>query len=292
METVEQLHEQLDNVSQLRGIVKTMKALSAASIRQYQQASAALDGYYRSVELGLHVVLRELHGPPPLTPASGQARAAAVVFGSDHGLCGRFNEEAAGSALTWLAQFPEPLVLAVGARAQASLEQAGETVQVSLLAPAAASQIVATVEHILLQLDAWQEAARRLQVRLFYNRPLHSGGYRPAELELLPLSEARLQQLEVMEWPSRLLPTFTMDAHSLLASLLHQYLFAALSRACADSQASEHASRLAAMQSAQRNLDERIEELTRIYRRARQNNITAQLLDIVSGFEVVAPGQS
>ncbi|KAA3624930.1 MAG: F0F1 ATP synthase subunit gamma, partial [Proteobacteria bacterium] len=72
---------------------------------------------------------------------------------------------------------------------------------------------------------------------------------------------------------------------SLLTALLRQYFFVSISRACAESQASEHASRLNTMQSAQKNLDERIDEVTMQYRRLRQEAITTELLDVVSGFE-------
>jgi len=73
----------------------------------------------------------------------------------------------------------------------------------------------------------------------------------------------------------------------LLSKLIHQYLFVSLFRACAESQASEHASRLSAMKSAQRNLDDRLNEVSMQFRHARQTEITAELLDIVSGFETI-----
>jgi F-type H+-transporting ATPase subunit gamma len=79
-----------------------------------------------------------------------------------------------------------------------------------------------------------------------------------------------------------------MQRKALLSRLLHQYLFVSIFRACAESQASEHTSRLAAMQSAQRNLDERLEEVTMTFRRARQNLITTELLDVVAGFEAIS----
>jgi hypothetical protein len=77
-------------------------------------------------------------------------------------------------------------------------------------------------------------------------------------------------------------------AGTIAAQELHQYFFVSLFRARAKSQASEHASRLAAMQSAERNLDERLGEVTGAYRRARQDAITAELLDVVAGFEAIA----
>jgi F-type H+-transporting ATPase subunit gamma len=58
-------------------------------------------------------------------------------------------------------------------------------------------------------------------------------------------------------------------------------------RAFAESLASENASRLAAMQAAERSIDERLEELRGEFRYQRQHAITEELLDIVSGFEAL-----
>jgi F-type H+-transporting ATPase subunit gamma len=292
METLERLHRQLDSIEELRSITGTMKALSAASIRQYEQAVRALDGYYRTVERGLHVVLKDMEGPPghPVHPRQPR-RLAAIVFGSDHGLCGRFNEvvvEHARERMDSTAADPKNrLLLAVGARVSASLKYQGETIDETLFVPGSAKQITVTVQQILLQVDAWRTHANVHYVYLFYNRHSGSSGYHPTGIELLPVNLHRFHRLEEERWPSRNLPTFTMEREALLSRLLHQYLFVTIFRACAESQASEHASRLAAMQSAQRNLDERHEEVTMHYRRARQNVITSELLDVVAGFEAV-----
>ncbi len=297
MESQELLHKQLDSLDELRTIVKTMKALSAASIRQYDQAVSALAAYYLTVERGLHVALKgtEPPSPPPLHRHEPR-RLAAIVFGSDHGLCGRFNEEITEYALNRMASAAADrqtrLLLAVGARVAASLEHEGQRIEENFFLPGSASQITATVQQILLKLDEWREQAGVHYVYLFYNR--HSGGkgYHPTGFELLPINLHRFHRLEEEAWPSRSLPTFTMERDALLSRLLHQYLFVTIFRACAESQASEHASRLAAMQSAERNLDERLEEVTMMFRRARQNAITSELLDVVAGFEAITSQES
>jgi len=89
-------------------------------------------------------------------------------------------------------------------------------------------------------------------------------------------------------WPGSSLPTYTMDREVLLSSLLRQYFFISLFRACAESQSAEHGSRLRAMQAAEKNLDENRGELTGQYRRVRQEIITSELLDVVAGFEAVS----
>ncbi|AOY88084.1 F0F1 ATP synthase subunit gamma [Marinobacter salinus] len=294
MESLEQLHKQLDSLDQLRSIVKTMKALSAANIHQFEQAVEALGGYYRTVELGLHVVLKDMkpsgfeHGP-----ASRPRRLGAVVFGSDHGLCGRFNEEIAEHAIMRMdstaAEKEDRRLLAVGARVAGSLENAGLHVEEDFLTPGSAVQITATVQQILLKIDQWQEEAGAHYIFLFYNRHSRQRSYQPTGVQLLPMNLRRFHRLEEEPWPSRSLPTFTMERQALFHRLLDQYLFVSVFRACAESQASEHASRLSAMQSAERNLDERIGDVTMSYRRARQTVITSELLDLVSGFEALEP---
>jgi F-type H+-transporting ATPase subunit gamma len=78
-----------------------------------------------------------------------------------------------------------------------------------------------------------------------------------------------------------------MDRAELFASLLRQYLFVWVFRACAFSLASENAGRLASMQAAERNISERLIELSTSFSRQRQEAITDELLEVVSGFMVL-----
>jgi F-type H+-transporting ATPase subunit gamma len=70
-----------------------------------------------------------------------------------------------------------------------------------------------------------------------------------------------------------------------LLALVREYLFVSLFRACAESLASENASRLAAMQRAEKNIDELLVDLNRAFHRLRQSGIDEELFDVVSGFE-------
>ena len=72
-----------------------------------------------------------------------------------------------------------------------------------------------------------------------------------------------------------------------LRALIREYLFVSLFRACAESLASENASRLAAMQRADKNIDELLEDLNRTFHRLRQSGIDEELFDVISGFEAL-----
>ena len=79
-----------------------------------------------------------------------------------------------------------------------------------------------------------------------------------------------------------------MEPGALLSSLVRRHLFVTLYQAFAEALASEHASRLSAMQAAERNIEDHLDELRAELARTRQEAITAELLDIVGGFEALS----
>jgi len=74
-------------------------------------------------------------------------------------------------------------------------------------------------------------------------------------------------------------------------ALIREYLFVSLFRACAESLASENASRLAAMQRADKNIDELLENLKYAFHRLRQSGIDDELFDVISSYEALSKGK-
>lgn len=294
MPTLEALRKRIATTEDLRAIVRTMKSLSAVSIRQYENAAASLAVYSRTIELGLHVVLSRLPAPVALAE-TGAGRTAAVVFGSDHGLCGRFNEEVAGFAARTLTALDVPRdersYLAVGMRAAGRLEALGEPVEESLPLPGSVGGLTATVRAVLVKIDAWRVARRVTRILIFHNLHTEAASATPQLAQLLPVDLAYFRELAERPWPTRVLPSFTMEPEALFASLMRQHFFISVFRAGAESMASEHATRLAAMQAAERNIDEHLDELNAEYRRVRQDSITEELLDVVAGFEALTSAE-
>jgi F-type H+-transporting ATPase subunit gamma len=179
------------------------------------------------------------------------------------------------------------LVLALGVRAAARLEDAGQPVAKVLPVPGSVEGITSMVQQVLLQIDRWRSEQGIEQVILFYNTPLAGMAFRPRRLRLLAVDAQWLRSLAERPWPWRVLPTFTMDGDRLFSSLIRQYLFVSLYRAFAESLASENASRLVTMQAAEKNIEEHLDELNALYHHQRQTAITTELLDIVSGFEAL-----
>jgi F-type H+-transporting ATPase subunit gamma len=288
METLESLSERLETTDDIRTIVRTMKALSAVSIRQYEAAEAAISDYDETVALGLTALLRARHaqGLPLPRTADPAAREAVIVIGSDRGLCGRYNEIVARRAAARIG--PRTAVLAVvGARAAARLEAEGHGIDRLMAPPGSVTGMTPMVQRALVEIERWTRARGVGRVSVVHNRREGRARAVPVERTLLPIPEADLRRLRDRDWPGRGLPFFRMEPARLLSWLVRQRTFVVLYRALAEALASEHATRLAAMQSAERNIDARGEELTALYRRKRQETITRELLDVVAGFEAV-----
>ncbi len=294
METREALRDQLASMSDLQAIVRTMKALSASTIREYEKAVAALADYERNVEHGFAAALEgysEAAFASAVNPTQTTSERLVVAFGSDHGLCGRFNEQVADH---WLEQHnvekaPDGRlrVLAVGLRLKGALVARNIQPDAVLALPATAAEIVESVQLILQRIDRWQQHGDFRAVYVLHHQAQDHQTSKPGLYRLLPVPLARWHRLRRSNWPSRRIPQRFLTGRGVLSTLTREYLFARLFRACAASQASEHASRLAAMQRAESNLDEHLEAVTAAYRRRRQGAITSELLEVVSGFEAV-----
>ena len=128
-DTTESLRRKISSAGDLQSVVRTMKALAASSIGQYEKSVRALADYYRTVELGLGACLRENEPVAAMVEPSVATHAgaiSAIVFGSDQGLVGQFNDVVADYAIKTLAAVTgKAQVWAVGERVHARLADAG-----------------------------------------------------------------------------------------------------------------------------------------------------------------------
>ncbi len=291
--TTASLRRKIAGAGDLQSVVRTMKAMTASNIGQYEKSVSALAGYNQAVELGLGACFRE-SGPAPLIPErkgrTGAAAIGAVVFGSDQGLVGQFNDVVADYAVQTLAALPgKPEVWAVGERVHARLAEAGLPLAGLFPVPNSVKAITPLVGRILLESEARQPDGEVSELHLFHNRPQTGAVYEPVSQRLLPLDEAWRRKLAALPWPTATLPEVMGAGAATLRAFIRGYLFVSIFRACAESLASENASRLAAMQRADKNIDELLEDLNRTFHRLRQNGIDEELFDVVSGFEALTP---
>jgi F-type H+-transporting ATPase subunit gamma len=292
-DSVAALRRKITRAGDLHAVVRTMKALAAASIGDYERAVTALVDYDRMVSLGLGECFRQVRARPeaafPLARARASDLIGAIVFGSDQGLVGPFNDVIAEHAVATLAgQMGRPQVWAVGERVQSRLKDAGLDVQGVYAVPASAEAIAPLVAQIQIDSDTRRAKSGMTQVHVFHNRPMPGSLYEPVAQRLLPLDAAWQQSLAAVPWPGKVGPEVLDHGATSLRALIREYLFISLFRACAESLASENASRLAAMERADRSIKDQLEHLHDSFHRLRQGSIDEELFDVTAGYEALA----
>ena len=289
--STDSLSRKISGAKDLEGVVRSMKALAASSIGQYEKAVQSMDEYLATVKLGLAVCLRR--AGPVAAAASRRTQQeesiGAVVFGSDQGLVGRFNEVLVEFAVAKLKTLPGKLtrIWGVGERAQVLMADKGLGQVSPVSVPTSVSAITSLTGQILVEIEAAREQGDVKTVYVFHNQPKSGATYEPVGKRLLPLDHSWQDKFAATPWPTKVLPEVIDGVPQTLQAFIREYLFVLLFQACSESLTSENASRLAAMQRAEKNIENILEDLSRTLHRLRQESIDEELFDVISGFEAL-----
>ena len=154
-DTTASLHRKINGAGDLQSVVRTMKTVAASSIGQYEKSVHALADYYHTVELGLGVCFRKSGSAPLIATRKRQivtGTIGAVVFGSDQGLVGQFNDVVSNYAVKTLLALPDKSqVWAVGERVHARLTDAGLPLMGLFAVPNSVKAIIPLVGQILVE---------------------------------------------------------------------------------------------------------------------------------------------
>lgn len=286
-QSLEALERHSDTLTSIRGIVHTMKTLSAINASPYERAARSIEAYHQTILQGFAAFAYRTGGLSLKQDAS--AEQLIVVFGTDHGLCGNYNESLAQLVKQHqnAQSAGKPRLLCIGAQMQDALTDQDLKPEATLLPPASADGIGRLAGNIVTRIDALSrdQSLLGVGVTLAFTQRGEHGTREPVTRRLLPLEPALLQSTK--RWNSRALPDYTMAADALLSSLIRSHIFASVFRASAEAMVTENAARLALMQQAEQSVDERIDVVTGDLRSVRQTEITNELMDVIIGFEAL-----
>ncbi len=286
-ETLESLGHKIEMAKELKSVVRTMKALSVSSITQYERAVQSLEAYSHTVQLGFFVCSAKA-GALKMTGANKERRTGAIVFGAGQGLVGQFNDVLCRFVAADLEKVPgEKTVWAIGSSLLGQLEDLGLSPARQFEVPNTVEAIIPLVSKVLFEIEQALEVGEVAAIYLYHNRPQPGSTYSPNKLRFFPIDESWLQELTTKEWPSNKLPEAINGNELTLQALIREYLFVSLFRACAESLASENASRLAAMQRAEKNIKDLLTELNLNYHQLRQSSIDEEMFDVIFGSEAM-----
>jgi F-type H+-transporting ATPase subunit gamma len=274
MENLQKIEARLSSLHEFEDIIGALRAMAASHVQEAQKALAGVREYVGVIEdaiaAGATLLSRQPSALPPISPASG----VMLVVGSEHGFVGGFNQRVMSHALDNLK--PGQQLMVVGRRGAVHAAESGIDVSREFSMATHVGGVAPTARRVAASLDEVALA------EIAFARYKRGGNYQPEIRTILPLEPALLQRAD-----SRSPPLHHLDAESLLERLGSEYLFAEITSALVESLASENAARLQLMESADQNINARLDDLRRLAANLRQEAITSELIDVVTGSEAI-----
>jgi F-type H+-transporting ATPase subunit gamma len=293
--SVQDIKRRIRSVQNTRKITRAMELVAAAKLRKAQTRIEAMRPYAdRMLELmaGTARASTSVRGLPLLQQREREEAVAIVPLTGDRGLAGAFNSQILRRALALHRQLQgegkQVRWVAVGRRGTGSLrfrrlELSGEFTGFTDQPRYADAQAIA---HRLAELYTSEEVDRVVVVYNHFESPLVQ---RVTVQDVLPLSADLLETDEEERREDALRGDFIFEPEpeQILERLLPVYLETELYRALLESTASEHGARMTAMRNASKNAGELIDSLTLAMNRARQAEITQEILEVVAGADAL-----
>ena len=290
--SAEALQKRIKTTQELRDIVNNMKMLSSVSIWQYERANKALDKYRRNLRNAFHALM--LHGmePQSVTDGNGVARYLYILIGTDNGMVGKFNKEIIEKVRADMRarkqQRKDVLFLVIGKRLAALAEQAGLNVYYAAGISNSVKIVGSMSESILLKID---EAVLREHINhvvVYSHRRVGNTSVVLDSRQIMPHDKDMWKNLREKKWDTNNFPMISSYKKRLFSALIKEGLLIAMIRLLNSSLAAEHYTRMTNMQEAEKNIDANLELMNLAYQQQRQENITDELIDIISGAEAMA----
>ncbi|MDD2839696.1 MAG: F0F1 ATP synthase subunit gamma [Rickettsiales bacterium] len=289
METLDSLKKTLNTSKGIKQVVSTMKALSAANIKKYEKIVKILYAYRNNIEMGIQAMMiygKDLKISDIKYIKNTGDKNLIIAFGSNQGLCGRFNDKIKNFVVNDLKDFTNSQIIVVGERLLNLIETTGLHIAKSIYLPNSIETSSDTIYEILQIIDEKLANKEINNVFLYYTLSDDTNNGTPTKIRLIPIDKKLLENAKNKVWPTNNLPYWQIKNEILISDLLKQYIFVTLNNALANSITSEQKSRLISLQSAEINIGELIRNKNLEYNQRRQNTITAELLDVITGYQV------
>ncbi len=277
MTRLAEIEAHIGNMVELREIVGAMRSLASMRVQRTQQMLPGIRGYAEAMAKGIGAAL--LLMPEPAAPrVAERGRRALVLLTAEYGFVGGFNERLLDAAISVLDRRDRLFIL--GTRGLVAAEERGLATAWTHPMATRPEAVAETPRRLTAELYRGIAAGDVTRVEVMFARHRQSREMTIERRQVFPVDLAAFAQAQL-----RLPPLHNIPAERLLERLVADYVFALLAEAAIESLASENAARFAAMQAAHDNISDRLQGLRREASQARQEEITTELLDLVTGAE-------
>jgi F-type H+-transporting ATPase subunit gamma len=280
MTRLAEIQGHIGSMDELQDIVGAMRSLAGMRVQEAQRALPGIRHYAQSLAGSVGAALALL--PEPAAETIGGGRAL-ILYTAEHGFVGGFNERLL--AALEAASAPGDSIFVLGSRGASRVYERGREPDWSRPMASRPAGVPGMVDALAGEIYARIARRELARVEVVFARFVQGGEPAVQRHALLPLDPASLGAARRGS-----APLHNLQPVVLLERLLAEYVFARLTEAAVESIASENAARFAAMEAAHDNVTKKLDELRQEARQARQSEITTELLDLVAGAGLLAPG--
>jgi len=288
MATLRDIKRRITSVSNTQQITNAMKMISAAKLNRAQQAAQQAQPYAAKLRQMVTAMAQGLTGEDhPLFETREGGKTVVVLFTSDRGLCGGFNNNLNRmlmAALRDTGAYPEPELIVYGRTGNDFFRRRQATISRAIVQKREAERRETLREVFDSIVSRFQEGEVG-RVFLAYNHFQNPITQVPQLAQLLPVRPPEITEGDEGEVVDEREVLFEPSRTDILNSLLPRYIENQGLMAHLNTEAGEHGARMVAMDGATKNAREMISSLTLQYNRLRQAAITRELIEIISGAE-------
>jgi F-type H+-transporting ATPase subunit gamma len=282
MPRVQEISTQIGSLKELSGVIAAIRVMATS---QMQQGERALDAVRNYTE----IIRRALAEAAALVPEDSESaathirsRPGLVVFCSEHGFCGAFNEPLIRAAAEASQREPNLHLLFVGSRGAQRAAEHGVRPHATVTMATHIGGVGAAARRVAAELYRMFIGQIITSAEMLYMRESTGSTISLQRLTVLPFEPP-----PVPAHQTTAPPLVNMGPRRLYDELAAEYMFAMLEAAAMESFTSENAARFRMMQAAHENIDRKGAELNGLARRLRQEAVTAEILELISGAEAL-----
>lgn len=284
MTRLAEIQAHIDSMGELRNIIGAMRSLAGMRLQETQHSLPAVRRYAEAVATALASTLPLMQEPSPERNSEHGCRAVILCL-SEHGFVGGFNERLAEAAEVALS--PQDALFVLGTRGATLMAGRGRRIAWSRPMATRVAGAPEAIRRLTIELYARIARGEVSRVEAMFAQRQEGGAPTIEKRLLLPL-DLTLLAAKQPRYP----PLCNLDPIRLHETLMAEYVYALLSEAAVESIASENAARFAAMGSAHDNVSKKLDHLRQAEREARQNEITTELLDLITGADAQIQAQA
>ncbi|MFH2118708.1 MAG: ATP synthase F1 subunit gamma [Candidatus Paceibacterota bacterium] len=286
MSNEQQVKRRINTAQNIAQITKAMEMVAASKMKKAQDQALSARDYSQVLNDSIETIFQTAKLNHPLLSTHEAGLSIMLVISTDKGLCGALNTNLARELMTWKKENPEGEVICVGKKAILITRKLGLTVHAQFTDLSDYVHFQDVIPVIELVMNGFLEQ-KFSSVEVLYTDFINTLSQKPKMETILPISAGFRMELETKEEKkAEVIPVkeylFEPSPQEILNQLLPFFLENMLFHIFLEAKASEHSARMVAMKNASENAKELMDELRLIYNKTRQQNVTSELLDIIS----------